>query len=195
VKTTLASKLRLLLWEESGQVLPVSVLMFTALLGVAGLTIDLGHVFYCERTLQEVANAAALAGAGSMRTASTGADVLANATSFSAVAGSVNARGALPNVTMVSGYPALKCLAALQSQGMACLGTIPYNAVQVKEQAVVPAYFAGLFGFHNFTITRTATAASRGASASSYNVAVIVIPHSRWRIRTPIAVARRSSAR
>jgi hypothetical protein len=174
VKTTIASKLRLLLWEESGQVLPVSLLMFTGLLGVAGLTIDVGHVFYCERTLQEVANAAALAGAGSMRTASTGDAVIANATAFSAVVGSVNARGALPNVTMLPGYPALKCLAALQSQGMACLGTVPYNAIQVQEQVVVPTYFAGLFGIHNFTITRTATAASRGASASSYNVAVIV---------------------
>jgi hypothetical protein len=166
--------LRRFIREESGQVLPISAMMFLGLMGMAGLTIDVGHVMYCDRALQGVADSAALAGAGSMRTATTSAAVIATATSFAATAGSVNARPNLPSVTMVSGYPALKCLTALKNQGMACLGTVPYNAIQVKEQAVIPMYFAELLGMKTMTVTRTATAAARGASASSYNVAVIV---------------------
>jgi hypothetical protein len=160
--------------DECGQVLPFAAVVFVVLLGMAGLAIDVGHVFYCNRTLQGYTDAAALAGAGSMRTATTSAAVIAASTSFSAAPGSVNARASLPNVTMVTGFPALKCLTTLQSQGIACVGAIPYNALQVREQAVVPMYFAALFGLNNMTVTASATAASRGGAATPYNVAILV---------------------
>ena len=174
MRMTLASKLRRLLKEESGQVLPISALMFVALLALAGLSLDVGHVYHCERQLQAFADAAALAGAGSMRNAATTTAVTTTATSYSGVSGSLNANSSLPNVTMVSGYPALECLNTLKTQGLACLGSVPYNAIQVQLQVVVPMYFASLVGIHSMTVTRRATAAARGASASPYNVAVIV---------------------
>ena len=62
---------------ESGQVLPLIAVAFVVLLGMAGLAIDVGHVFYCEQALQGYVDAAALAGAGSMRTATTSAAVIA----------------------------------------------------------------------------------------------------------------------
>jgi Flp pilus assembly protein TadG len=160
--------------QESGQVLPLVAVVFVVLLGMAGLTVDVGHAFYCDRALQQAADAAALAGAGSIRTAANSAAVIAQANSLSATSGSVNARSSLPNVSMVSGFPVLKCLSTLQAQGMACVGNVPYNALQVQEQSAVPMYFAALFGMHTMTVTVTATASVRGGAPSPYNVAVII---------------------
>ena len=81
--------------------------------------------------------------------------MIAAATAYSAVPGSVNAQASLPNVTMSSGFPALKCLSTLQSLGIACQGAVPYNAIQIQEQAVVPMYFAALFGIRTMTVTVT----------------------------------------
>jgi hypothetical protein len=174
VRGRLRSLLLGLLKNECGQVLPIAAVIFVALLGMAGLAIDVGHVFYCNRALQADADAAALAGGGSMRTATSPAAVIAASTSFSAVSGSVNATGTLPNVTMASGYPLLKCLTTLQNLGIACVGAVPYNALQVQEQAVVPMYFAALFGLKTMTVTASATAASRGGGPSPYNVALVI---------------------
>jgi Flp pilus assembly protein TadG len=174
VNQTPRRKVRNFLREECGQALPLAAIVFVALLGMAGAAIDVGHVFYCDRALQSAADAAALAGGGSMRTATTSSAVIAAATSYSAVPGSVNAQSSLPNVTMSSGFPLLKCLSTLQSQGIACQGAVPYNAIQIQEQAVVPMYFAALFGLHTMTVTVSATAASRGGAPSPYNVAVII---------------------
>jgi hypothetical protein len=160
--------------QESGQVLPLVAVMLVVLLGMAGLTIDVGHVYYCDRTLQQVADATALAGAGSIRTAANAAAAIARANSLSATSGSVNARASLPNVTMVSGYPVLKCLNTLKALGMACVGNVPYNALQVQEQSAVPMYFAALFGMHTMTVTAIATASVRGGAPSPYNVALVI---------------------
>jgi hypothetical protein len=168
------STVRHWLGGESGQVLPLVAVAFVVLLGMAGLAIDVGHVYYCDRALQGYADAAALAGAGGMRTAATSGAVIATSTSFSGVTGSVNAHATLPKVTMASGFPVLKCLTTLQNQGLACVGAVPYNALQVQVQVVVPMYFAVLFGVNTMTVTATSTAASRGGAATPYNVAVIV---------------------
>ena len=53
-------------------------------------------------------------------------------------------------------------------------GAVPYNALQVQEQAVVPMYFAALFGMKTMTVTASATAASRGGGPSPYNVALVI---------------------
>jgi hypothetical protein len=160
--------------QESGQVLPLIAVMLVVLLGMAGLAVDVGHAFYCDRALQQAADASALAGASTIRTAANAAAAIAQANSFNATTGSVNARASLPNVTMVSGYPVLKCLSTLQALGMACVGNVPYNALQVQEQSAVPMYFAALFGMKTMTVTATATASVRGGAPSPYNVAVII---------------------
>src|ERR1700761_2131245 len=144
--STLRRGLRSFENDESGQVLAIAAVIFVVLLGMAGVAIDVGHVYYCSRALQADVDAAALAGAGSMRTAASISTVVAAATSYSGVSGSSNASASLPNVSMVSGYPSLKCLTTLKNLGMACVGSVPYNALQVQEQAVVPMYLATLFG-------------------------------------------------
>jgi hypothetical protein len=165
--------------DESGQMLPVVGLMI-ALLGMAGLVVDVGHVYMCHRELQSSADASALgaatamAGATTHPLATTASGILAYATNYSSLSGSRNAYSNLPNVTMVSGYPMLKCLATLQAQGISCVGFVPDNAVQVKLQAAVPMYFARLFGIATMTIQATATAAKGGGPSRPYNIAIII---------------------
>jgi uncharacterized membrane protein len=133
--------------------LPVIAFMMIALLGLIGLVVDVGHVYMCHRELQSSADASALAGATALAGASshplatTVSGVQAIATNYSSVPGMQNASQNLPSVTMMSGYPALKCLTTFQAQGISCVGFVPYNAVQVRLQAVVPLYFAGYSAF------------------------------------------------
>jgi hypothetical protein len=166
--------------DESGQMLPVVALMMIALLGMTGLVLDVGHLYMCHRELQSSADASALAAATAMAgattspLATTASGVMAYATNYSSLPGNQNTYNNLPNVTMVSGYPVLECLTTLQAQGISCVGKVSYNAVQIKLQAVVPMYFARLFGFFTMTIRATATAAKGGGPSRPYNVAIIV---------------------
>jgi hypothetical protein len=160
--------------------LPVVALMMIVLLGMTGLVLDVGHVYMCFRELQASADASALAGATAMAGASshplatTVSGVQAIALQYSSVPGNKNAYNNLPNVTMVSGYPLLKCLSTLQAQGISCVGFVPYNALQVKLKAAVPLVFAKLFGFPTITIQATSTAAKGGGPSRPYNIVILV---------------------
>jgi Flp pilus assembly protein TadG len=156
--------------DDGAQVLPVVAIFLLVLLGMAGLVIDVGHVYYSFRELQASSDAAALAGAQSLP--STSATTMA--TSYSSLSGKLNAYDNLPNVTMVSGYPLLKCLTTLTKQGIACVAPANANAIMVKQQFAVPMYFASLFGTKTVTITASATASMRGSNPSPYNVAIVI---------------------
>jgi Flp pilus assembly protein TadG len=166
--------------DESGQALPVIVIMMMMMLGMAGIAVDVGHVFAAQRELQSSADASALAGATAMAgatthpLATTASGVQAVATNYSSLAGKQNAYNDLTNVTMVSGYPLLKCLTTFQAQGISCVGFVPDNAVQVKLQADVPMYFAKLFGYSKMTIHAISTAVKGGGPSRPYNIAIIV---------------------
>ena len=161
---------RKFLTGTQGQVLPIVALMLITLLGFAALVLDLGHAYYCHRELQQATDAAALAGAGSLL----GVAPQTTATAYSAVSGAYNAHSNLQNVSMVSGYPQLRCLTTLQSQGLACTAPNNANAVTVVQQAKVPMFFAGLFGKPTLTISASATAAMRGAGTTPYNVMIVL---------------------
>jgi Flp pilus assembly protein TadG len=156
--------------DQSGQMLPVMAFMTVAFLSTAALSIDLGRAYFDYRELQASTNAAALAGAQSLpQTTAT-----ANATDYSSVTGDLNAATTLPNVSLVSGYPKLLCLTTLKNIGVACSAPANANAIQVKQQMVVPLFFAQLFGKQSLTLVATATAGMRGSVAAPYNVAIIV---------------------
>ena len=156
--------------DQRGQVLPIVAFLMVSMLGFTGLVIDFGHVYFTHRLLQNSTDAAALAGAQSLPN-TTAATV---ATQFSSVSGNKNAYSNLQNVTMVSGYPQVKCLSTLTGQGIPCVAPANANAVQVKQQVSVPTYFLKLFGFPSVQLTATATASMRGAAVAQYNVAIIV---------------------
>jgi Flp pilus assembly protein TadG len=159
-----------LLKDERGQMLPLMAIIMVGFAATAALSVDLGRGFYSYRELQASSNAAALAGAQSLPNST----AAAAAATYSSVSGNLNAYSNLGTVTMVSGYPKLECLAALTAGGMACVAPANANAIQVKQQAVVPLIFAPIFGKKTLTLTATGTAAMRGAASSPYNVALVV---------------------
>jgi hypothetical protein len=170
MKVKIASRTHRFLKNDSGQVLPMMAVLMVGLLSTAALSIDLGHAYYDYRELQSSTNAAALAGAQALpnSTAAT------NAAAYSSGSGDDNAQSNLPAVTMPDGYPKLLCLASLTSQGIPCPSPANANAIQVKQQATVPLFFARIFGKPSLTLTATATASARGAGNTPYNVAIIL---------------------
>ncbi len=165
--------------DESGQMLPVVALMLTVLMGLTGLVLDVGHIYMCHRELQSSCDAAALAGATSMAgatltpLATTMAGVQAIATKYTSIAGNNNIYNNLPNVSLVQ-PPTLKCLASFQTQGISCVGYVPFNAVQVQLQSVIPLTFARLFGFPTMTIRASSTAVKGGGPSRPYNIVVML---------------------
>lgn len=162
---------RVPLWkEDSGQVLACVAIMLVALLGLTGLVIDVGRCLTARRQLQESTDAAALAG-GSVLPSNTAVSV---ATQYSAVAGNLNASNQLAGTTMVSGYPKVLCLNTLTNSGIACGTPANGNAIQVKQQMVLPLTLLRLLGINSVTLGAQATASMTGASRAPYNIAVIV---------------------
>jgi hypothetical protein len=74
---------------------------------------------------------------------------------------------------MVPGYPKYTCLASPITQA-ACVGPEDANAIQVAEQAIVPTFFARIFGINQMTLSATSTAAVVGARNVPTNIAVIL---------------------
>jgi Flp pilus assembly protein TadG len=164
------SPVRAFLEDESGQTLPVMVVILVVLLGMCALVVDIGRGVVASRKLQAATDAAALAGAQFLPATS----ATSTASTYSALAGSYNNSTMLHSVTMVTGYPKLECLTTLQNQGIPCIAPANANAVEVQQQATLPMYFAALFGRPTMTLTATSTAAMRGGAITPYNVAVII---------------------
>ena len=136
--------------EECGQAIVLLTLALTVLLGMAALSVDVGYAYYVQRSLQASADAAALAGASELPTASVAE---ATARSYSGAAGSKNARANVPGVnTSVTA----KCVSIAPC--------FPVNAVQVTESTSVPTKFARVLGIDSFDVNAKATACSPCAS-------------------------------
>jgi Flp pilus assembly protein TadG len=154
--------------NERGQVLPWVALMMVLLLGMGAFVLDIGHAFYCYRELQAATDAAALAGAQSLNSASP----TAMATNFSAVAGGNNTNANLPSVSMAPNYPQYACLSGITQSS--CVGPENANAIQVKEQVVIPTFFARVLGINQMTLSAVSTAAILGAKNQITNIAIIL---------------------
>jgi Flp pilus assembly protein TadG len=166
MKTRLRHLVLRLMREEHGQVMPVMVVLMVGFMGMTAMSVDLGRCFSGYRELQASTDAAALAGAQTLPSSS----AVTEATLYSSQSGDMNVQNNLPTVSMVSGYPKVKCLTSL---GVGCPGPAGGNAIQVQQQMTVPLYFARIFGKNTMTLTATATA-SIGGIPKPYNVAVIV---------------------
>ena len=162
---------RLIVADESGQVIPWVVVMMFAVLATAALVVDVGHAMVIQRELQASADAAALAAAQSISGSSTSYSTVG--TTYSAGSGDNNAYTGVsvgtPTVTPL-------CLTTVSGWGIPCTVssgkvTVP-NAVSVTETATVPTLFAGIFGKPNITLSATSTATN--ARPVPYNIALIV---------------------
>jgi uncharacterized membrane protein len=77
---------------ERGQILPIVAVALVGLLGICAFSIDVGYAYFAKRQLQAATDAAALAGAQDLPSASTS---VATAISYA----SANAPGNLPPFT------------------------------------------------------------------------------------------------
>jgi hypothetical protein len=144
----------LLRWlrNEDAQVLPWMALLTVLFLGMAGLTVDLGHAYVAYRELQGSTDAAALAGAYAMglsgaTTGSVTAAVCAYSsntdTTSKTTPCSVLGNNRTPNLPVDSVTPTLQCVSGVAYVAVACVDA-PLggkNVVQVVQTATVPTLF------------------------------------------------------
>jgi hypothetical protein len=129
---------------EEGQAVILLVLTLVVLLGIAALTIDLGHAYYTKRSLQSQADAAALAAAQGLPDAASASSL---ARQYSGSPGAKNERGNVPNVDT--------------SVTVKCVRTCPTNnTVVVDEKTNVKSIFAKVLGIDSFNIAARSTACS-----------------------------------
>lgn len=155
--------------EQNGHVLPWMALGMVGFLGLAGLTIDVGHAYVTYDLLQASTNAAALAAAGSTYNKS-GTTVTSQAKLYGSDDGGKNASARLGTVLTTSES---ECLDILLPQGTSCTGNSAPNAVKVTQTASVPTYFLRVFGITSIPMSATAQAAMQGM-AQQWNLAIIV---------------------
>ncbi|MFZ1015360.1 MAG: pilus assembly protein TadG-related protein, partial [Terracidiphilus sp.] len=160
---------------QSGQVLPWLAIMMMLFMGITAFVVDVGRGVVAYHALQAATDAAAMAGAQALPTATSSSAVSSVATLYSAVAGNKNANsGILPNTTMVTGYPKIWCSSTVTADGVPCNPAVNANAIAVSETATIPTYFAQFIGIRNLTVNAYAAASMQGAQNAPYNVAVIV---------------------
>ena len=154
-----------------GQAVLMVTIGLVAFLGMAGLVVDIGHAYYAYQVLVGATQAAALAGASALSN-DTASEAIATATSYSAVSGNLNALSNLTNVTMVTGYPQVKCLTSISVPCSASPANA--NAIAVAEHASVSTTFLKVVGIKSLPIAALATAAGRGGYNGPYNIAVVL---------------------
>ena len=143
--------------------------MLVVLLSMSALVLDLGNVYVAYQQLQVATQAAALAGARLLNTA-TAAQAEAAAQQYSALASTdYNAHPNLTSVTMVTNNTS-----CLTTTGVVCYSSSGANAIVVKEKATVKTFFARLFGVNSLTIYATATASAKGGTRMPYNVMMVL---------------------
>jgi len=170
VSSIIRTFVRKVLREERGDVLPLLAVSMVALLGMGGVTIDVGRAYVLREQLQNSANAAALAASGAVYN-SAGSDSASSyaATYSSASSGDVNFNSNLPTVTSTV---STKCLNSLMLSGT-CGTSGTANAVQVTQSAVLKTTFMSLFGVKTLTVNAGATASMQGV-AQPWNVAIVI---------------------
>jgi Flp pilus assembly protein TadG len=165
---------RRLLKDTRGQSAVMLAVSMLAFIGIAGISIDLGHAYVARQQLQISTDAAALAGAAALPNTTT---ATSQVTAYSAETGQ---KSATPNLTNVAITPTFQCLTTLTSNiGLGCetaTGTPSgnYNAVMVLQTAKVPLWFGGMFHVPAFNIGATATAAMAGGQNTPWNIAIIL---------------------
>ncbi len=135
---------RIRIRSRRGQVLPLVALFLPVLIGMAGLALTLGTVYFGQAKLQNAVDAAALAGAQEMNTSDS------------------NAPGDQAILVTQNDSAATHVVVSAPTQSP--------NTVMATAQAQVPGTFAALFGVKTFTVKARAVA-SYGAGAP-FNYAV-----------------------
>jgi len=161
VRWEIRSSLRRLWRDQKGAIAIIAALSMVMLLGFSAISVDVANLIYVQSNLQASANVAALAGGQNIPSGT----ATVTAISYGAQSGQKNFFSA----QTVTTTPALKCLTALtnlngQGKGIPCLtygSQAAANAITVTQTAVVPTFFAGVFGISSVTVSAAATASSK----------------------------------
>ena len=136
--------------SAAGQTLPMVVLFLVVLCGMAGLVIDLGNGYLQKRSTQNVADAAALAGASAIPQGTW------------QTAASTNAA--------TNDKPGDQVTESLSGG----------NTVTVTVTRSSPTYILGLFGVHTIKVTSTAKATIEALGQVAGHVAPYAVPESSY---------------
>jgi Flp pilus assembly protein TadG len=159
--------------EECGQAMAVLGLGIFLLVGLAGVSIEVGHGYYALELLQASTNAATLAAASGLPS---GPAAQAYADQYSSLANQENRAGILQNVTLtVTPY----CSSLVSTDlnvpcQSATSGAATYNAVKVVQTAITPLWFGPFGHVPLFNLSATGTAAMAGGVYPPYNIAVVM---------------------
>jgi Flp pilus assembly protein TadG len=140
---------RRLLFNERGQSMVWVGVSLTAMLGLSGLTLDVGHAYVVRSQLQSVVNACSLAGVSGLPNAQNAQNAVStcegndNNPSW----GTVNS----PNANVF-------CSTAVMPSTQSCTNSNILNVVQVTESVNVPTFFMRIFGYKTLPVGATATA-------------------------------------
>ena len=174
--------------REQGQLLPWVAFLMVSIIGIAGLSIDLGHAYVVRQELQNAANAAALAASGQVYYSSTTSQANSIATNYS---------GTDYNSIPGANKPVITpwCANQLMPKGETCTSSSQSNAIKVTESAAVPTLFMRILGMNTLNVQASSTASMQGA-ANAWNVAIILDATSSmgsWTGGTPASCAGYSS--
>jgi hypothetical protein len=167
---TKMSFVRRALSDQRGQVLPWVALATVGMLGMGGMSIDVGRAYVAHAQLQNYANAAVLAAAGLVYNTSSTNNATTEATLYSASAGDKNVNQNLGTVTTTV---STVCLNILEPAGSTCGSSGQPNAVKVTQSATVNTYFMKIFKVPQLNVAAAATASMQGQS-QPWNVAIVI---------------------
>jgi Flp pilus assembly protein TadG len=159
----LLNRLRAALLEEDGQTIVLVAVGFVALLGAAGLAIDVGHMEVMQRQVQSAADASALAGALEI----TKCDGTTGCSAMTTAAKDAVTENGLTNSTLVTqcGSTAGDTLSVTVNNGPCAMGSssadphyLDSQYVEAVVRKVEPTIFADLLGIPSLTISARAEA-------------------------------------
>ena len=152
--------------DQAGATAILFAVSATGLIGMLGASVDIGHALAAKRQLENRVQADALVGARDLATPN------ATAASVGATVATWNSQHPLTSVNVTNTTTALTCITATANLP-ACNGTNP-NGVKVTQTGTVSTYFLKVFGFPEFTLTSSATAAAAGGAGTPMQVMFVV---------------------
>jgi Flp pilus assembly protein TadG len=180
--------------RDEGQTIAFVAVIIPVLIGMLGLTIDVGRLYIAKRHLQTATDAAALAAAEDLPS---GTQALISACTFSATP----AGGACPSGTAatsgknyrselgnVSTAAKLECLSAASAGSSCATGTgctsalspagnssnLGCNAIKVTQSTTVNTFLLGLLGIGSRTVTASSTATMGGGRSAPLDIEVVI---------------------
>ena len=157
--------------SQAGQTLPLVVIFMMAIIGLAGMVIDLGNLERCRAQMQVAADAAATAGANQLIQSSP-ADAHAGedtAREYGMSSAGKNTVAGIDTQTVSE-----QITTACDTTYSACSTDTGPNTVTVHEEADVPTFFLGMFGFRSFRVGVDAEACGPCGTATEHDIMLVL---------------------